>query len=275
MSRKIIGGLLSLLILAVLMVTLWSVVSRARAAATAQTVPGDLEPRRERQGDSESPNISFIDNPTAQCVRPEQHTDACYIQWNYLNVTASTSQYILTMTVTIDDRLRSYYSGFFQSSMYVPQELHNPGFRVACGLPGEGGNPQLGRAYSYAVRARETGGLSAANYGTVICPADVVPVDQVSVAGPLEGYVGVPYDFIADSNPPTTTLPVDYLWQVTGQPTLTVTNGLVDTQTFSWNSPGVKDLDVWVTNAAGSVTATHSIEIGLHTIYLPISLRTH
>lgn len=49
--------------------------------------------------------------------------------------------------------------------------LDGTGFKVRCGPAGAGGDPELGNAYSYVVNAKETGGLSATNYGTVYCPA--------------------------------------------------------------------------------------------------------
>ena len=88
-------------------------------------------------------------------------------------VTASTSQYIISMTLTIDGELQSYNSGFFQTAMYIPGTLYSPGFRVNCGLPGTT-PPGLGKTYPYTIRARETGGLAAANYGSVTCPGDIV-----------------------------------------------------------------------------------------------------
>jgi hypothetical protein len=125
--------------------------------------------RREIQSDKEidQPTISFIDNPSATCYQPETSRNDCYITWNYLYVTASSSQYIISMTVSIDDRLVAYHSGFFQTSMYVPGDLFGRGFKVACGPRDAIG---LGNTYAYTTRARETGGLSAANYGAVRCP---------------------------------------------------------------------------------------------------------
>jgi hypothetical protein len=146
------------------------------ASVAMATPEGSQPPRREIQGEVESPTISFIDNPTATCSRPVAGTGECYIQWNYLNVTASSSQYVISMTVSIDGRLRAYHSGFFQTSMFVPGDMYDPGFRVTCGLPGAGGVAEMGNTYNYIIRARETGGLSAANYGSVTCPADVVEV---------------------------------------------------------------------------------------------------
>jgi hypothetical protein len=80
------------------------------------------------------------------------------------------------MTVTIEDHLRAYHSGFFQSSMYIPDDMTAPGYEVACGSPVSEDMPQWGNTYTYAIRARETTGLTAANYGTVACPADTIRV---------------------------------------------------------------------------------------------------
>jgi hypothetical protein len=185
MARKLFGWLAVLLALSGLTLFLWSMIGTA-GAATAQTEDVDPvvlptlppfpeeSPRRESDGavDPSATLISFIDSPTAECYRPQEFTNVCYIQWQYLNVTASTSQYIISMTVSIDSQLRAYYSGFFQTSMYVDGNMMSPGFQVACGALGVSGNPQLGKAYSYTIRARETGGLKSANYGTAYCPAD-------------------------------------------------------------------------------------------------------
>jgi len=180
-SRKWISALAGLLALAGLAIAWGTIITRVAAgslvASVAMATPeGSQPPRREIQGESESPTISFIDNPTATCYRPIAGAGECYIQWNYLNVTASSSQYVISMTVSIDGRLRAYHSGFFQTSMFVPGDMYDPGFGVTCGLPGAGGVAEMGNTYNYTIRARETGGLSAANYGSVTCPADVVQV---------------------------------------------------------------------------------------------------
>lgn len=125
--------------------------------------------RREVEAAAEidQPTISFIDSPSATCYQPTSSRNDCYISWSYLYVTAGTSQYIISMTVGIDNQLRAYHSGFFQTSMYVPSDLYGRGFKVACGPRNRNG---LGNSYAYTLRARETGGLSAANYGNVQCP---------------------------------------------------------------------------------------------------------
>ncbi len=147
----------------------------APAAESGPTMPPSdpYRPRREFQGDAEAPAISFIDNPSPTCYRLAKGTGTCYIKWQYLRVTAASTQYIISMTVTIGDRLRAYHAGFFQTTMEIAGDVYGPGFRVACGPSGASGIVGLGNTYTYTIRARETGGLSAANYGSVTCPADV------------------------------------------------------------------------------------------------------
>jgi hypothetical protein len=255
----------------------WGVVYKASAAIPqeAQLTPTPLSdqppPAPEWRFDADSPDISFIDSPTATCYRPDQHKDTCYIDWAYLYVTASSSQYIISMTVNIDNRLRAYHSGFFQTYMYVPGDFASPGFRVECGPPGSGGNPLLGKAYSYTLRARETGGLTAANNGTVYCPADVVPPASPDLSAPPGGISGVGYEFTAAVAPPTTTLPLTYTWQVSDQPTIVVTGGLSVTQTYSWTTPGSKTFVVTAENSAGAATITRTFD--LPQIFLPFVIR--
>lgn len=119
----------------------------------------------------EAPNIGFIDSPSATCYQPDPGRDACYINWYYLSVSAAPN-YMITMTVSLNSiGTIAHTQGFFQTSMYVPYNMLGDGFKVACGPLGAGGNPQLGNAYAYTVRARDSASLSSANYGTVYCPA--------------------------------------------------------------------------------------------------------
>jgi hypothetical protein len=281
MLRKIIAGLLSLCVLAGLAALWGGVVGEANAAIAQQASPIPSPTRQERQGDPNAPDISFIDSPTAQCYMPEMHKDTCYIQWDYLQVSAGTSQYIISMTVAIDGQMRAYHSGFFQTSMYVPTDMFRPGLRVACGPPGSNPNPYLGKTYAYTIRARETGGLKAANYGSVTCPADVVPAARLNLAGQTTGKVGVTYSFTATTSPITTTLPITYVWQISEHPTLTFTHGLSVTQDIAWSAPGTKQIRVTAFNAAGAAynmsskqLATTQIVI-LREIFLPVFRRDH
>lgn len=119
------------------------------------------------------PNISFIDSPSATCYQPDPARNECYLTWYYLSVNASPN-YMITMTLSLNDSgPLAHTQGFFQTSMYVPYNMLGNGFKVACGSLGAGGKPKLGNAYGYNIRARDSDGLGAANYGTAYCPAYV------------------------------------------------------------------------------------------------------
>ena len=118
-----------------------------------------------------APDISFIDSPTVGCYQPDPTQDACYINWYYMSVDTSPN-YMIAMTVTLNTiGIVSRYQGFFQTSMYVPYNMQDAGFKVACGELGAGGNAALGNAYPWTIRARDSANLKSANYGTVYCPA--------------------------------------------------------------------------------------------------------
>jgi len=142
----------------------------APAAFLAAAASADTGARRERAGGAEAPAISFIDSPSATCDRAEKLSSTCWLSWEYLYVAADAGQYLVEMTVEIDGRLRAVMQGFFQTYAFVPAEMLAPGFAVPCGAPGDGGDPNRGAAVAYVLRARETGGLTAANYGTAWCP---------------------------------------------------------------------------------------------------------
>ena len=167
------AGIAIFIAAALLLALGWAVVDRSTALATsdAHTPPTGDGPHQERDQRPDAPTISFIDSQTPSCFHNENERDFCTIQFNYMYVTASTNQYIISMSVRIDNRIRGYYSGFFQNYMYIPSDMNEDGFTVRCGQLGSGGTPYLGQAYSYIIRARESTGLGAANYGTVYCPA--------------------------------------------------------------------------------------------------------
>jgi hypothetical protein len=174
-SRLSLSSRLSLIFLALLagLLLAWGVVlaapnklaSPGKPPVTVLSTPMPLPDRPVVA----SPNISFIDSPTASCELPRSGTGDCYITWPYLYINGDPN-YIITMTIGIDDKPRARFDGFFQTSMYVPAEMMD--FRVACGAPGSGGDPNVGLTHSFVIRARDSSGLGAANYGTVTCPAD-------------------------------------------------------------------------------------------------------
>lgn len=169
---------LPLLIAALMLATAFITIGVARGQGSDPQII-----QRETQGDSvreiaappdgdapQRPNIGFIDSPSATCYQPDPSQDLCYINWYYLSVDASPN-YMITMTAILNDFGPVVHTqGFFQTSMYVPYNMLGQGFKVPCGSPGAGGNPQLGNAYAYTIRARDSANLGSANYGTVYCP---------------------------------------------------------------------------------------------------------
>ena len=121
--------------------------------------------------DPQAPSISVIDSPSPTCYQPDATRDECYLTWYYISVNAAPASSMLTVTLTLDNvGPVAHTQGFFQPSMYIPYSMLGDGFKVACGSPGAGGNPILGNAYGYAIRARDSDGRVAGNFGTIYCP---------------------------------------------------------------------------------------------------------
>ncbi len=275
MSAKLRG--FGAILLAAALLALMGLILRPAEAAppgliTPTPLPQAVDAPRSTSGQGDlAPNITAIDSPAPQCYRPEPYTDRCYIQWAYQETVATSSNYIISLTVSIDNRVRAYYAGFFQTSLYAPSDLTAPGFQVACGLPGaSGAGPTLGNTYTWKVQARESSGLQAQNTGRVSCPADVVPATPLDSNGPTTGLTRVPYAFTVATSP-NASLPVTYTWTVSGQAGAQIAGGRSNTQTYAWNTPGLQHLLIEIANPAGVVTTTQAILILPHTIYLPLA----
>ncbi len=164
-------GLAAALIVAVAQ---WTLGGRTLPASQAAAAPMFAQTAPDGIREVESPDISFIQSNSATCSRPKPGSGICTIEWNNLYVTAASGSYIISMTVSINNQMRAYHAGFFQSSIYIPSNITGHGYEVTCGYPQ--GDAGMGNSYSYTIRARETSGLTAANYGSVTCPADVVRI---------------------------------------------------------------------------------------------------
>jgi plastocyanin len=87
---------------------------------------------------------------------------------------------------------------------------------------------------------------------------------ELSVVGPSGGVADVAHTFTAIVSPITTTQPITYLWQATGQTSVTRTDkGLSDTLAFTWTTANVGPQVITVTaqNSAGSVSTAYPITI--------------
>lgn len=94
--------------------------------------------------------------------------------------------------------------------------------------------------------------------GRIYCYA----LTEVSITGPTVGIAGTAYTFTATVSPPTTTLPVTYIWQATKQTPVTHTvHSLSDTATFTWTVAGPQTVTVTAVNCGGIDVATTTVTI--------------
>jgi PKD repeat protein len=84
---------------------------------------------------------------------------------------------------------------------------------------------------------------------------------RVTITGPDDGMILHAYYFTATVEPITTTSPLEFIWQASGQPIGTYTGGLTDTVRFIWEVPGTQIITVTASNQAGTVMDTHVITI--------------
>ncbi len=121
-------------------------------------------------------------------------------------------------------------------------------------------------------KAMEDGTLRDAFWGpdegfspSVIC------LPNVTITGPPTGITNTAYTFTANISPTTTTQPITYVWQATGHDDLiTHTNGLSDSVSFNWLTPGVQTITVTATNVGDTVTDVHTITIAIRPISVTI-----
>jgi N-acetylneuraminic acid mutarotase len=88
-----------------------------------------------------------------------------------------------------------------------------------------------------------------------------IPPDKVTISGPGEGMVNKSYSFTANVIPITTSLPLTYTWQASGQVPITYTAGLTDTISFTWDVTGTQVITVTANNQFGLVTDNQMIMI--------------
>lgn len=89
-----------------------------------------------------------------------------------------------------------------------------------------------------------------------------VALNDIEIIGSNTGQVDNPHTFLATVLPITTTQPITYVWQATGQATVTQTNGLSDSINFTWSDAGQKTITITANNGLGTpVNAVHAITI--------------
>lgn len=113
----------------------------------------------------------------------------------------------------------------------------------------------------------------------VVTPSQVlIPLDTVVITGSTIGITSTSYTFTATVSPINSTTPITYVWQASDQATITQTNNLSDTISFSWSVTGVKTITVTAQNDVSLVKDLHPITIMVGTaersrLYLPLILK--
>lgn len=114
------------------------------------------------------------------------------------------------------------------------------------------------------VTASNSNGLVTATHAITI---NHVAPTTLTLSGPITGAVGTNHTFNANILPITATRPMTYVWEATDQTTISNTNIslLNHSQSFSWNTDGVKTITVTAINKGGIISATHLITVTLRT----------
>lgn len=90
-------------------------------------------------------------------------------------------------------------------------------------------------------------------------PQAPVSITLTAPAGEL--WTGEDYTFVAEVYPVTTTLPITYVWEATGQDTITVTGGVQKAVVFNWTAGGEKTVSVTASNAYGSYSEQITVSV--------------
>jgi len=131
------------------------------------------------------------------------------------------------------------------------------------------------RVYALAINPTTPATLYAGTFGGGVFAIQMVTAPaNVTISGPTTGMSNHTYAFTASVGPLTTTTPITYVWEATGQSPVTTTAHLTSTVTFNWSTSGEKVISVTAENAGGTSRETHIIAIGAqYQIYLPLVLR--
>ncbi len=132
--------------------------------------------------------------------------------------------------------------------------------------------------YQVIVYARDKDDLHSRPYVLKVSVA-ARTITGVTIQGPVTGTINTAYPFTARPQPLTTTLPITYRWQATGQADVVHTGTLSHTVTFTWPNEGTQYITVTAMNPLNTVTNTHSIVLSAAapphypTVYLPLVMK--
>ena len=132
-------------------------------------------------------------------------------------------------------------------------------------------------SYRWQELGTQTITVTASNTGSSASSTHDIEIDTLMTCLTLNGpQVAMPdqsLTYTATVNPMTTTIPLTYTWVVDGQSTIVHINGLVDTQSFTWSTPGAYKIKVTATNEDMEISGTWKVLILAGKLYLPIVYR--
>ena len=111
-----------------------------------------------------------LSNPT--CQQAKSNTGSCYINLRTLSASSDDPTFG-HVEISIDGKVRAYYSAFFEDSINTEYAMLGPGLQVTCGLPNAGGDPQNGNIYPVVVTVFLADVPALTDTANVTCPAYV------------------------------------------------------------------------------------------------------
>ena len=129
-------------------------------------------------------------------------------------------------------------------------------------------------SYQWQELGTQTITVTASNAGSSASSTHDIQIDTLipclTVDGPQLAWPDESLTFTATVTSSTTTIPLTYTWVVDGQSTIIHTNGLVDTASFTWSTPGIYTIKVTAINESVEVSGTWQVLIFGRKLLLPI-----
>jgi PKD repeat protein len=136
--------------------------------------------------------------------------------------------------------------------------------------------PDTPALLTFTLAVTDAYGLGALAPDEVVVTVACVAPAGVTLSGPPTVTVGSASLFIATAWPLTTTLPLTYTWQATGQPPVVHIGGVSDTVVLTWSVAGPQTVTVTVESHCGAAVSdsqTLAVEASERFVYLPLVLR--
>jgi hypothetical protein len=108
-----------------------------------------------------------LSNPI--CQQAKNYTGICLINLRSLSARSDDPTFS-HVEISIDGKVRAYYSAFFESSILTNFAMLGNGLQVTCGLPNAGGDPKNGNIYQVKVTAYLGGSPAITDIASVTCP---------------------------------------------------------------------------------------------------------